>query len=142
MIKKNIAATIAILTTLSSFSFSEQTTELVKVNEKTTRRSVSPEDKKLYKQIYSKYEDKFNKLDLSLLENNQELRKQLREENINWKKVETLTKKKGDYRAQKEVLAYQLNNELKSNNLRPAGNRHNNKNRHGKPGMPNMHRKG
>lgn len=142
MIKKNIAATIAILTTLSSFSFSEQTIEAVKINEKATRISVSAEDKKLYQQIYSKYEDKFNKLEVNLLENNQELRKQLRQENINWKKVESLTKKKGDYRAQKEVLSYQLNNELKNNNLRPGHNRHKYKNRHDRPGMSNTPRKG
>ena len=119
MNRKNIAATLAVMTALSSFSFAAETVNQTQIPAKTMRKSISAEDKKLYEQIYSKYEDKFNKLDVSLLENRQELQKQLRVEKTDWKKVETLTKKKADLKAQKELLGYQMNSELKSNNLRP-----------------------
>ena len=59
------------------------------------------ENKKLYNQISSKYEDKFNKLDVSLLEKRQDLRTELRAENVNWKKVETISKEKA-----KDILAF------------------------------------
>ena len=126
MTKKNIIATFVVMAALSSFSFAEQTAPAPTPG-KPVQKTVSAEDKKLYDQIYSKYEDKFNKLDVSLLENRQELQKQLRAEKVDWKKVETLTKKKGDLKAQKELLGYQMRAEMKDNNLRPVhpeGNRH------------------
>ncbi len=126
MIKKNIIATLTVMTVLSSFSFAEQTAP-AQVPGKPIQKTISAEDKKLYEQIYSKYEDKFNKLDVSLLENRQELQKQLRAEKVDWKKVENLTKKKADLKAQKELLGYQMRAEMKDNNLRaghPARNLH------------------
>ena len=129
MNKKNIMLTLGILSALSSISFSAgETTNIQAQNinpRREVRKTISAEDKKLYDTIYGKYEDKFNKLDVNLLENNQELRKQLRQEKVDWKKVENLTKKKSDYKAQKELLSYQLRDELKSNNLRPMMNRGN-----------------
>lgn len=119
MIKKNILTTLSVLTILSSLSLAEQAVP-VQIPAQTIRKAVSAENKKLYEQIYSKYEDKFNKLDVSLLENRQELRKQLRAEKVDWKKVENLTKKKADLRAQKELLGYQMRAELKNNNLNPV----------------------
>ena len=126
MIKKNIIAVLAVMTALSSFSFAEQTVP-VQIPGKPVQKTMSAEDKKLYEQIYSKYEDKFNKLDISLLENRQELQKQLRAEKVDWKKVENLTKKKADLKAQKELLGYQMRAEMKDNNLRagyPGRNQH------------------
>ena len=126
MIKKNIIATLSVMTALSSFSFAEQAVP-VQVPAKQIQKTISAENKKLYEQVYSKYEDKFNKLDVSLLENRQELQKQLRAEKVDWKKVENLTKKKADLKAQKELLGYQMRAEMKDNNLR-AG--HTGKNLH------------
>ena len=131
MIKKNIIATLAVMTALSSFSFAEQTTA-AQLSGKSVQKTISVEDKKLYEQIYSKYEDKFNKLDVSLLENRQELQKQLRAEKVDWKKVENLTKKKADLKAQKELLGYQMKAEMKDNNLR-AGYLGKNPHRSGRP---------
>ena len=121
MIKKNIIKISAILMVLSSLSFAAATkTQDITVNSTPTQtKGFTEENKKLYNQIFSKYEDKFNKLDVSLLEKKQELRKELREENVNWKKVETITKEKANFKAQKELLSYQLNDELAKNNLRP-----------------------
>ena len=126
MTKKNIIATLVLTAALSSFSFAEQTAP-AQVPGKPVQKTMSAEDKKLHEQIYSKYEDKFNKLDVSLLENRQELQKQLRAEKVDWKKVENLTKKKADLRAQKELLGYQMRAEMKDNNLRagyPGRNQH------------------
>ena len=126
MIKKNIIAALTAVTALSSFSFAEQTAP-AQVPAKQIQKTVSAEDKKLYEQIYSKYEDKFNKLDVNLLENRQELQKQLRAEKVDWKKVENLTKKKADLKAQKELLGYQMRAEMKDNNLKamhPGRNMH------------------
>ncbi len=131
MIKKNIIATLAVMTALSSFSFAEQTAA-AQLSGKSVQKTISVEDKKLYEQIYSKYEDKFNKLDVSLLENRQELQKQLRAEKVDWKKVENLTKKKADLKAQKELLGYQMKAEMKDNNLR-AGYPGKNPHRSGRP---------
>ncbi len=131
MIKKNIIATLAVMTALSSFSFAEQTAA-AQLSGKSVQKTISVEDKKLYEQIYSKYEDKFNKLDVSLLENRQELQKQLRAEKVDWKKVENLTKKKADLKAQKELLGYQMKAEMKDNNLR-AGYLGKNPHRSGRP---------
>ena len=119
MTKKNIIATLAVMTALSSFSFAAEITP-AKLPERPVQKTMSLEDKKLYDQIYSKYEDKFNKLDVNLLENRQELQKQLRAEKVDWKKVENLTKKKADLKAQKELLGYQMRAEMKDNNLRPV----------------------
>ena len=119
MIKKNIIKISAILMVLSSLSFAAATkTQDITVNSTPTQtKGFTEENKKLYNQIFSKYEDKFNKLDVSLLEKKQELKKELREENVNWKKVETITKEKANFKAQKELLSYQLNDELAKNNL-------------------------
>jgi formyltetrahydrofolate hydrolase len=133
MTKKTITATLAVMTALSSFSFAAQTAVQVKTPEKTMIRTMSAEDKKLYDQIYSKYEDKFNKIEVGLLENRQESQKLLRQEKIDWKKVENLTKKKADLRAQKELLGYQLRAELKENNLKTAPVHRRNHHRGGSP---------
>ena len=119
MTKKNIIAALAVMTALSSFSFAAETAPAPAPGRPAMQKTMSAEDKKLYEQIFSKYEDKFNKLDVNLLENRQELQKQLRAEKVDWKKVETLTKKKADLKAQKELLGYQMRAELKDNNLRP-----------------------
>ncbi len=59
MIKKNIIVTLAVMTALSSFSFAEQTAA-AQLSGKSVQKTISVEDKKLYEQIYSKYEDKFH----------------------------------------------------------------------------------
>ena len=146
MIKKNIIKISAILMILSSLSFAATTTKTqdITVNSTPTQtKSFTEENKKLYNQIFSKYEDKFNKLDVSLLEKKQELRKELREENVNWKKVETITKEKANFKAQKELLSYQLNDELAKNNLRPMRMANNEHGRRNNPNRPmNMNEKG
>ena len=74
MIKKNIIKISAILMVLSSLSFAAATkTQDITVNSTPTQtKGFTEENKKLYNQIFSKYEDKFNKLDVSLLEKKQE----------------------------------------------------------------------
>ena len=145
MIKKNIIKISAILMVLSSLSFAAATkTQDITVNSTPTQtKGFTEENKKLYNQIFSKYEDKFNKLDVSLLEKKQELKKELREENFNWKKVETITKEKANLKAQKELLSYQLNDELAKNNLRPMRMANNKNRRRNNPNRPmNMNEKG
>ncbi|MDR2879818.1 MAG: hypothetical protein LBV03_07895 [Fusobacteriales bacterium] len=126
MIKKNIISALTVMTALSSFSYAELTAP-AQLPDRPVQKMISTEDNKLYEQIYSKYKDKFNKLDVSLLENRQELQKQLRAEKTDWKKVETLTKKKADLKAQRELLRYRMRAEMKDNNLRagyPVRNHH------------------
>ena len=89
MIKKNIIATLSVMTALSSFSFAEQAVP-IQVPAKQTQKTISAEK-------------------------------------VDWKKVENLTKKKADLKAQKELLGYQMRAEMKDNNLR-AG--HTGKNLH------------
>lgn len=141
MIKKNIIKVSAMLMLLSSLSLAATVKpQVISANTTAQTKGYSEENKKLYNQIYSKYEDKFNKLDVSLLEKRQELRKELRADNINWKKVESITKDKNNLQSQKEVLRYQLKDELSKNNLKPmhmAEKRHGFRNGSNRPMNPN-----
>ena len=141
MIKKNIIKVSAMLMVLSSLSLAATVEpQVTSVNAVTQTKGYSEENKKHNNQIYSKYEDKFNTLDVSLLEKRQDLRKELRAENVNWKKVESITKDKANLQAQKEVLGYQLKDELSKNNLRPmrmSEKRHDFKNGPNRPMNPN-----
>ena len=118
MYKKTIVS-LMILTALSSFSFAggKAPGKFVGDSKNMEKARLTDEQKKLYENIYSKYEDKFNKIDVSLLENKQNLDKELRQEKIDWKKVENMTKTKANLRAQKELLGYQLKDELSKNDL-------------------------